>query len=93
MSNVLDYVKWRGDLSFTQDPPNAVDSVIFSFIVYMKFPKELEQSDGMTLAEMQAYIEKQEDPKQFGNPHQLELLRCMAARPPLLPGQAGGLPG
>lgn len=81
MSSVLDYVKWRGDLSFTQDPPNAVDSVIFSYMVYMKFPKVLEQSDGMTLAEMQADIEKQEDPKQFGNPHQLELLRCMAAAP------------
>ena len=45
MSNVLDYVKWRGDLSFAQDPPNAVDSVIFSYMVYMKFPKALEQSD------------------------------------------------
>lgn len=81
MSNVLDYVKWRGDLSFTQDPPNAVDSVIFSYLVYMKFPKTLEQSDGMTLEEMQAEIEKQDDPKQFGNPHQLELLCSMADAP------------
>ena len=24
MTNVFDYLKWRGDLSFSQDPPNAV---------------------------------------------------------------------
>ena len=35
MSNILDYVKWRGDLSFTQDPPNAVDALVLSALSYI----------------------------------------------------------
>ena len=38
MQNVLDYIRWRGDLSFAQDPLNAVDSVIFSNLVYIRYP-------------------------------------------------------
>ena len=35
MANILDYIKWRGDLSFTQDPPNAVDALVFSSLSYI----------------------------------------------------------
>lgn len=35
MANVFDYLKWRGDLSFTQDPPNPVDALIFSALSYI----------------------------------------------------------
>ena len=28
MANIFDYLKWRGDLTFTQDPPNAVDALV-----------------------------------------------------------------
>ena len=37
MANVFDYLKWRGDLSFSQDPPNAVDALIFSGLSYIRF--------------------------------------------------------
>ena len=40
MNNVLDYIRWRGDLSFAQDPLNAVDAVIFSNLVYIRYPDE-----------------------------------------------------
>ena len=40
MANVFDYLKWRGDLSFAQDPPNAVDALIFSGLSYIRFPAE-----------------------------------------------------
>lgn len=52
--NMLDYLEWRGDLSFEKDPFNEVDALIFSLISYYKF----EQFDtivsnvaGYTLAE------------------------------------------
>ena len=32
MTNILDYIRWRGDLTFAQDPPNAADSLIFSYL-------------------------------------------------------------
>ena len=30
MSNIIDYVDWRGDLTFEQDSFNQVDAVVFS---------------------------------------------------------------
>lgn len=37
MSNMLDYLKWRGDLSFSKDPFNEVDNLIFSILCYNDF--------------------------------------------------------
>jgi len=35
MGTLIDYVKWRGDLSFAQSPLNEVDSLIFSLLTYL----------------------------------------------------------
>lgn len=35
MPNMLDYLTWRGDLSFKQDPFNEVDNLILSQIAYL----------------------------------------------------------
>ena len=37
MATMFDYIQWRGDLTFTQDPPNAVDALIFSSLAYIQF--------------------------------------------------------
>ena len=37
MATIFDYLKWRGDLTFTQDPPNAVDALVFSSLSYIQF--------------------------------------------------------
>lgn len=37
MTNVLDYIKWRGDLTFSQDAFIAVDALVLSSLVYVKF--------------------------------------------------------
>ena len=34
MPNMLDYIHWRGDLPFSQDPVNMVDNLIFSQLAY-----------------------------------------------------------
>lgn len=36
-ANMLDYLRWRGDLSFTQSAFNDVDSLILSQIIYIPF--------------------------------------------------------
>lgn len=41
MSNIIDYIKWRGDLSFEASPFNPVDNLIFSELSYMDFGKIL----------------------------------------------------
>ena len=42
MANMFDYLKWRGDLSFTQDPPNPVDALIFSALAYIRYGGRVE---------------------------------------------------
>ncbi len=39
MSNIYDYLTWRGDLPFSRDPFNEVDALIFSWISYYEFEK------------------------------------------------------
>ncbi len=36
MTNILDYINWRGDLSLKADPINAIDSLIFSTLSYIE---------------------------------------------------------
>lgn len=35
MANILDYLNWRGDLSFAQSPFNEVDGLILSYLSYL----------------------------------------------------------
>ena len=37
MATMFDYLQWRGDLTFTQDPPNCVDALIFSALSYISY--------------------------------------------------------
>ena len=37
MADLFDYLKWRGDLDFSQSPLNPVDSLIFSQLSYLPF--------------------------------------------------------
>lgn len=44
MANIFDYLKWRGDLTFSQDPPNEVDALIFSGLSYIRFGDNVKES-------------------------------------------------
>ena len=46
MANMMDYLQWRGDLTFTQDPPNAVDALVFSALSYVNYSCLVEASPG-----------------------------------------------
>lgn len=37
MADLFDYILWRGDLTFRQDPPNEVDALIFSALSYIHY--------------------------------------------------------
>ena len=37
MANVVDYLHWRGDLTFDNDPFNNVDNLILSILSYLGF--------------------------------------------------------
>ncbi len=42
MANIFDYLRWRGDLTFAQDPPNAVDALVFSGLSYIRYGAGIE---------------------------------------------------
>ena len=47
MGNIMDYIRWRGDLSFKAAPFNEVDAAIFATVAYVELdrivPKEPDQ--------------------------------------------------
>ncbi|MCR5655407.1 MAG: DUF2974 domain-containing protein [Lachnospiraceae bacterium] len=44
MNNIMDYLDWRGDLSFETSPFNEVDGLILSTIAYAEFDKIVTES-------------------------------------------------
>ncbi|MGN1015978.1 MAG: DUF2974 domain-containing protein [Faecousia sp.] len=78
MTNVLDYLKWRGDLSFLQDPPNAVDALIFSALAYIRYGGAVEEKpeEPVTLREAaNAFLERGDYAGRIRAKNDLELLR------------------
>lgn len=43
MANLLDYVYWRGDLSFEVEPFNVVDNMVFCEMSYVDFSKSVKK--------------------------------------------------
>ena len=52
MSNILDYIKWRGDLNFKESPFNEVDNLILSEITYMNLTIAKEEGYKLSLKEV-----------------------------------------
>lgn len=82
MANVMEYLKWRGDLSFSQDPPNAVDALIFSSLAYIRYGGQVEADPRKPIylrdaAEAYFALEDHEDRVRVKN--DLELLHAAAS--------------
>ena len=60
MSNILDYLKWRGDLTFSQDSFCDVDNLILSQLVYVELcdivPADASQSITLSEASVSAML-------------------------------------
>ena len=66
---VFDYMNWRGDLSFAQDPFNEVDSVILSMVCFLDFKGIVPapgESGSLTLEEAMGHM-----PVEFEGEHRL----------------------
>ncbi len=85
MNNILDYVRWRGDLSFEVSPFNEVDNMILSKLSYLNFRGiiETDQCYGIPLYQVaKAYFSYGENgniqPGDIMKEELLELFRLMA---------------
>lgn len=56
MSNVLDYLKWRNDLTFSQDKFNVIDSLVLSRFVYLRWEQILEIESCTVFQAYQKYL-------------------------------------
>ena len=58
MANIIDYIKWRGDLSFDVSPFNELDNAVFSLFSYLDL-KDLQNeinSIGVSLSDACRYL-------------------------------------
>ncbi|MBR4261278.1 MAG: DUF2974 domain-containing protein [Clostridia bacterium] len=58
MSNIIDYIQWRGDLSFNQAPFNEIDNLILSRISYFPFDGLIDDKETITLKEAYTRFQK-----------------------------------
>ncbi len=81
MTNMFDYLTWRGDLAFTQDAVNSVDALIFSTLSYIRYAGDL-VSDAKAVVTLKAAAEelfsREISESQYRSKTDLELLRAAA---------------
>lgn len=71
MAKLLDYVRWRGDLSFNIEPFNSLDAAFFATLVYLPFDNSVA---GHTLGEAAERLYfKRDKSYQFSNNDNLAL--------------------
>lgn len=79
ITNIIDYLIWRGDLSFALDHLNEIDALIFSRFSYMDM-KGILENDGQSLTIREAYdiyhLDEESRPKYA--PQDPELFKLMA---------------
>jgi len=58
MANIIDYVRWRGDIPLAQVPLCAVDALVLAYLSYMPFDGMVEDAfdEGVSLGEAAAYM-------------------------------------
>lgn len=81
MTNMFDYLTWRGDLTFTQEAVNSVDALVFSTLSYIRYAGELENDPAsvVTLKAAADTLLSQEIPEsRYRSKTDLELLRAAA---------------
>lgn len=58
MSNIFDYLQWRGDLKITADSFNEIDSLILSRFSYLQFDGLFEEQEEITIKECYERLKK-----------------------------------
>ena len=60
MSNIIDYLKWRGDLKLSIDAFNEIDSLILSRFSYFPFDTLIKENEEITIEELSNRFEQEE---------------------------------
>ena len=83
MSGMFDYLNWRGDILFSQLPPNPVDALIFSTLAYIRMagvvPGDTEHSITLRDAAVMLLDDPEALEKMVHFRQDIDLLRAAAA--------------
>lgn len=79
MSNIIEYVKWRGDLSIKQSPFNEVDNLILSMFSYLSIENIMWDDSKITINEIYRRAESVGIPENtFFHKENAKLLKILA---------------
>ena len=81
MSNVFDYLAWRGDLPFSVSAFNAVDSLILSRLSYLPFDGVVSERYDMPVSLADAAVTLLSRPRAYRLEDDVRLLRTLASAP------------
>ncbi|MBQ8094792.1 MAG: DUF2974 domain-containing protein [Clostridia bacterium] len=60
MSNLIDYLKWRGDLPLSRDPLNKIDCLLFAQLSYIQWELVWNKTETAHLSDLYSQIESLE---------------------------------
>ena len=60
MANILDYIKWRGDLGLEQSGFNEIDNLILSRFSYLPFDEIIDENEVVTIKELNKRFQKKD---------------------------------
>jgi len=63
MANIIDYVRWRGDLSLTVSEFNEIDSLILNRFSYFPLDNIIEEDEIVSIKELGQRFEKEDKNK------------------------------
>ena len=83
-SNVVDYLRWRGDLTFEQDPFNEVDNLLLCVVSYINFSRILElrsklPSEAMLLKDVCEQLTEEDEQRGLSSHAYIPVMRLMAS--------------
>ena len=56
MGNMISYIKWRGDLDFTERPLNELDNLVFCQLTYLDMRPAFQAQTSMTVRELVDFL-------------------------------------
>lgn len=80
MANLIDYIKWRGDIDFKHDKFNEIDNVIMSRLSYYPFDNVIKKNEKITIEQVAKRFEKLDSQKEtILQENDIKMVKLMAA--------------
>ena len=85
-TTIWDYLRWRGDLLFTQDGFNEVDNLLLCIVSYIDFRRiirlrSFDAADAMPIGDVCALLTEEDEQRGLSPEDYIPVMRAMAATP------------